>query len=58
MIAFIHGELVRTEVDSVTVRVGGFGLRMAVPSNIIQQIGAVGTAVTAWRRDCSCETTV
>ncbi len=46
MIAFIHGELVRTEVDSVTVRVGGFGLRMAVPSNIIQQIGAVGTAVT------------
>lgn len=46
MISSIHGELVGTDIDSVTVCVGGIGLRVAVPGNVIQQIGAVGDTVT------------
>ena len=45
MITSIRGELVRTDVDSVTIRVGGIGLRALVPSNVIQEIGAVGDDV-------------
>ena len=46
MIAFIHGELADSTLDSVTVRVGGIGLRVVVPSNVIHEIGAVGDSVT------------
>jgi Holliday junction resolvasome RuvABC DNA-binding subunit len=55
MIAFIHGELTDSALDSVTVRVGGIGLRVAVPSNVINEIGAVGDAVTLATR-LLCET--
>jgi Holliday junction DNA helicase RuvA len=46
MIAFIQGELHNSDLDSVTVRVGGVGLRVVVPTNVIQDIGAVGETVT------------
>ena len=57
MIAFIRGQLVNTEADSVTIRVGGgrgeaggVGLRALVPSNVIQEVGAVGDDVTLMTR--------
>ncbi len=50
MIAFIRGELASTDAESVTIRVGGrdggIGLRALVPTNIIQELGAVGDSVT------------
>lgn len=58
MIAFICGELAHTDAESVTIRVGGIdgaggfgvaggvGLRALVPSNVIQELGAVGDRVT------------
>ena len=46
MIASIHGRLVRTDAESLWVRVGGIGLRVAVPTNVVQQVGAVGDSVT------------
>ena len=52
MIAFIRGQLASTDAESVTIRVGGnddgggVGLRALVPSNVIQEIGAVGDSVT------------
>ncbi len=46
MITFVRGELVSTGVDAVTVRVGGIGLRLAVPGTAIQHLGPVGETVT------------
>ena len=52
MIAFIRGQLASTDAESVTIRVGGsddgggVGLRALVPTNVIQEIGAVGDSVT------------
>ena len=52
MIAFIRGEFVSADPESVTIRVGGFdgaggvGLRALVPTNVIQEVGAVGDSVT------------
>ena len=45
MIAFIQGELVSSDLDSVTIQVGGVGLRVVVPTNVVQEIGAVGAPV-------------
>lgn len=51
MIAFIQGELVSTDLESVTIQVGGseraggIGLRVVVPTSVVQEIGAIGTTV-------------
>ncbi len=45
MITFIQGELVSSDLDSVTIRVGGIGLRVVTPTNVIQEVGAVGNTV-------------
>ena len=51
MIAFIQGELVSSDLESVTIQVGGsdtvggIGLRVVVPASVVQELGAVGSTV-------------
>ncbi len=51
MIAFIQGELVSSDLESVTIQVGGsdtvggIGLRVVVPASVVHELGAVGSTV-------------
>ena len=46
MIASIHGTLESVGDDHVVVRVSGFGIRVYVPSQVADTVGAVGQQVT------------
>ena len=46
MITSIHGVLEATGIDHAIVRVGGFGIRVFVPSSTLSRVGEVGGEVS------------
>ncbi|GAC1398219.1 MAG: Holliday junction branch migration protein RuvA [Ktedonobacteraceae bacterium] len=48
MITGIHGTLETSKTDAVIVRVGGFSIRVAVPSSTLHRLGEQGTEVSLY----------
>lgn len=48
MITGIHGILETSKADAVIVRVGGFSIRVAVPSSTLHRLGEQGTEVSLY----------
>ncbi len=46
MIATIHGTILKIEENSLVIGVGGIGVRVNVPRNVLEDVGGIGRTIS------------